>query len=96
MLGIVATIKVQDGKGADFEAVFKELAAKVRADEPGNLLYQLTRSRSDANTYKVLEIYKDEDALAAHRGTDHMRELGAKLGPSMAGRPEVEILDAVE
>jgi quinol monooxygenase YgiN len=96
MLGIVATIKVQDGKGAEFEAVFKELAAKVRANEPGNLLYQLTRSRADANTYKVLEIYKDEDALAAHRGTDHMRELGGKLGPSMAGRPEVEILDAVE
>jgi quinol monooxygenase YgiN len=96
MLGIVATIKVQDGKGADFETVFGKLAAKVRANEPGNLLYQLTRSRTEANTYKVLELYKDEEALAHHRGTDHFREIGPQMGPFMAGRPEIELLDAVE
>ena len=96
MLGIVATIKVQDGKGPDFEAVFQELAGKVRANESGNLLYQLTKSRADANTYKVLEIYKDQEALAAHGGTDYFKDLGRKMGPFMAGRPEVEILDAVE
>jgi quinol monooxygenase YgiN len=73
-----------------------ELAGKVRANEPGALLYQLTKSRSDANTYKVLEVYKDQDALAAHGGTDYFKDLGRKMGPFMAGRPEVEILDAVE
>ena len=31
MLGIVATIRVQDGKGANFEEVFRRLAAKVKA-----------------------------------------------------------------
>jgi quinol monooxygenase YgiN len=96
MLGIVATIKVQEGKGPDFEAVFLELAAKVRANEPGNQLYQLTKSRADANTYKVLEIYKDQDALAAHGGTDYFKEIGRRMGAFMAGRPEVEVLDAVE
>jgi quinol monooxygenase YgiN len=95
MLGIVATIRVQDGKGAEFEGVFGELAAKVRANEPGNLLYQLTKSRSEANTYKVLELYKDQDALTAHGGTEYFRELGRKMGPCLAGRPEVETLDAV-
>lgn len=96
MIGVVATLKVQDGKSAQFEAIFLELAAKVRANEPGNLTYQLTRSRAEANTYKVLELYKDQDSLAAHRGTDHFRELGAKMAPYMAGRPEVELLDVIE
>ncbi|MGH7023044.1 MAG: putative quinol monooxygenase [Caulobacteraceae bacterium] len=96
MLGLVATIKVQDGKGPDFEAVFLRLAAAVRANEPGNVLYQLTKSRAEANTYKVLELYKDEDAAAAHRGADHFREIGREMGPFMAGRPEVEMLDTVE
>lgn len=95
MLGVVATLKVQDGKGAEFEAVFLELAAKVRANEPGNLLYQLTRSRTDANTYKVMELYKDQDALTQHGGTDYFRDLGRQMGAFMAGRPEVEYLDAV-
>lgn len=96
MLGIVATIRVQDGKGPEFEGVFAELAGKVRANEPGNMLYQLTKSRTEANTYKVLELYRDQDALSHHSGTDHYRELGRKMGPCLAGRPEVEILDALD
>jgi quinol monooxygenase YgiN len=95
MIGIVATLRVQEGKGPEFEAIFRQLSEKVRADEPGNLVYQLTKSRLEPNAYKVLELYKDETALAAHRGSSHYRELGAKMGPCLAGRPEVEVLDAV-
>jgi len=95
MIGIVAILKVQDGKGPEFEAVFGELATKVRAGEPGNLMYQLTKSRAEANTYKVLELYKDQEALTTHGQTDYFKELGRKMGPCMAGRPEVEYLDAV-
>ena len=95
MIGIVATIKVQDGKQADFEAVFLELTAKVRENEPGNVLYQLTKSRADAAMYKVIELYKDQDSLTAHGGSEHFRELGRKMGAFMAGRPEIEYLDAV-
>jgi quinol monooxygenase YgiN len=95
MIGIVATLKVQDGKHAEFEAIFSERAGKVRANEPGNLCYQLTKSRADPNTYKVLELYKDQDALTTHGQTEYFRELGRKMGPCMAGRPEVEMLDGV-
>lgn len=95
MIGIVATIKVQEGKGSDFEAVFLKLAAKVRANEPGNIFYQLTKSRTEADTYKVLELYKDQDALAAHGQSDHFKEIGREMGAFMAGRPTVEYLDAV-
>ncbi len=96
MIGIVAVLKVQDGKGEEFEGVFRELSAKVRANEKGNLLYQLTKSRTDPNTYKVLELYKDQEALAAHGQTEYFRELGRKMGPCMAGRPDVEYLDSVD
>jgi len=96
MIAIVATLKVQEGKGADFEAVFLELTAKVRANESGNMLYQLTKSRTDPNTYKVLELYRDQDALTAHGASDYFKELGRKMGASLAGRPEIEYLDAVE
>ncbi|HEY5106880.1 MAG TPA: putative quinol monooxygenase [Caulobacteraceae bacterium] len=96
MIGVVATLNVQDGKNQEFEAVFRELQAKVRAGEPGNIAYQLTKSRAHANTYKVLELYKDQEALTAHGQSDHYRELGRKMGPCMAGRAEVELLDGVE
>jgi quinol monooxygenase YgiN len=95
MIGIVATLKVQEGKGPDFEVVFKELAGHVRAKEPGNIFYQLTKSRAEPDTYKVLELYKDQDALAAHGQSDHFKEIGRKMGAFMAGRPEIEYLDAI-
>lgn len=96
MIGIVATLKVQDGKGSELEAVFKELAALVRANEPGNVLYQLTKSRADANTYKVLELYKDQEAVAAHSGSAHFKEMSPKMGPCLAGRPDIELLDSCD
>jgi len=95
MIGIVATLKIQDGKNAEFEAAFKEAMAAVRANEPGNLFYELVKSRTDPTAYKVLEGYTDEAAIAAHRESAHFKALGPKLGPCLAGRPEVELLDGV-
>lgn len=95
MIGIIATLKVQDGKGPEFEGVFKGLAEQVRGNESGCLCYQLTKSRTDPNTYKVLELYADQDALTHHGQTDYFRAAGAKMGPCLAGRPDIEMLDAV-
>lgn len=95
MIGVVATIRIQDGKAEEFEAVFRTLSAAVRANEPGNVCYQLTRSKTEANTYKVLELYADADALKAHGASDHFKAAGPGIGACLAGRPEIEYLDGV-
>lgn len=94
-IGVIAVLKIQDGKTDEFEAFFGELAKQVRANEPGNLAYQLTKSRADGQVYKVLELYKDQDALTAHGQTDYFKAAGAKMGPCLGGRPEIELLDGV-
>jgi quinol monooxygenase YgiN len=94
-IGVIATLKVQDGKGADLEAVFRDLAAQVAANEPGNRLYKLCRPRTDANTYVVMELYDDQAAIEAHRKSDHFRAAGPKIGPCLAGSPDIQYLDAV-
>ena len=94
-IGVIATLKVQEGKGSEFEAVFRDLAAQVRANEPGNKLYNVFKSRKDANTYIVMEIYEDQAALEAHGKSDHFRAAGPKIGPTMAGRPEIQYLDSI-
>jgi quinol monooxygenase YgiN len=95
MIGVIATLKVQDGKNAEFEAIFTELAKQVRANEKGNLAYALTKSRADPNTYKVLELYTDQDALTAHGQSEYFKAAGPKMGPCLGGRPEIEYLDGV-
>ena len=96
MIGVVAVLKVQPDKAADFEKVFLDLQQKVKANEPGCLTYQLTRSRTEPGVYKVLELYASEAALKHHGGTDYFKAGGVAMGPFMAGRPEIEYLDAVE
>lgn len=88
MLGIVATIKVKPGMEREFEAVAKELVAKVHANEPGCLLYALHHAETP-HTYVFMERYVDQAAVDAHRGTDYFKALGRKMGEYMDGRAEV-------
>jgi quinol monooxygenase YgiN len=94
-VGILATIKIKEGSNAAFEAVAKELMAAVRANEPGNKVYQFCKSKTDPTTYVVMEIYADQAALEAHGKSEHFRTVGAKMGPSMAGRPEIQYFDPI-
>ena len=93
--GVVATLKVQEGKEAEFEAIFRELMDKVTAHEPGNHLYRVFRSRKDNSTYVVMEIYADDDALKAHGKSEHFRAMSPRLGATLAGAPDIHFMDAV-
>jgi quinol monooxygenase YgiN len=45
-IGIIATLKVKPGKETEFESVFRDLQGTVAAHEPGCLLYEVFKSRS--------------------------------------------------
>ena len=92
-VGIVATLTIQAGKGAEFEAAFGELQAAVRANEPGSVYYDLFKENE--TTYVVMEKYVDEAAAKAHGEADHFKTLGAALGPFMGGAPEIRRLTFV-
>ena len=94
-VGVIAKLKIQEGKNEEFEAIFAELMSAVRENEPGNIFYAIHKSRTDPQAYIVLEQYADEAALAAHGKASHFRTLGAKMGGCMAAAPEVEIMDAI-
>ena len=91
-IGIVATLKVKPGKEAEFEAVFLELQGQVKKSEPGALQYELFKTKT-SSTYIVMEQYKSEADLAAHRTTPHMTAAGPKLGAVLDGRPGIELLE---
>jgi quinol monooxygenase YgiN len=95
MLGVVATLKMKPGMEREFEAVAKELEAKVNANEPGCTLYSLYRAEAP-NTYVFMERYADQAAVDAHRATDYFKALGRKMGEYMDGRADVLRLRRVE
>ena len=94
-VGVMATIKIKPDTNEAFEAVAREMMAAVRANEPGNKVYQFCRSKTEPTTYVVMEVYVDEAAIEAHRKSEHFRTIGAKMGASMAGRPDVQLFETV-
>ena len=93
MIGIVATLKIKEGSGSEFEAIASQLVEKVNANEDGVVYYDLFKQ--DETTYVFLEKYKDQEAQDAHGKTDYFRELGTQTGPFMAGTPEIKVLQSV-
>ena len=89
MIGIVAKLTIKDGMQKDFEALMSGLAKQVRANEPGNVLYDLMLKEGSTTEYYVMEQYKDAEAVAAHSASPHFREAGPKLGGFLDGRPEI-------
>ncbi len=83
----------KEGLGSEFEAVASQLVEKVNANEDGVVYYDLFKQ--DDTTYVFLEKYKDQEAQDAHGKTDYFRELGAQMGPFMAGAPDIKVLQLV-
>ncbi len=88
MLGVIAKIKVKEGQQAEFEAVAKKLVAAVNANEPGCKLYALHKT-DDPLLYVFMERYENQEAVDAHRGSDHFRSLGREMGQFMDGKPDI-------
>lgn len=94
-IGLIVRLKTNPGKGPEFEAAFAKQAGGVRAHEPGNKLYQLVRSREDADSYVVMELYDDDAALANHRTARHMVDNRPNMAGLVAPGTTIEIFDAV-
>lgn len=96
MIGIVVHLSVADGKQSDFEAAAKGLIAKVKANEPGCLTYELYKKQGSETDYYFMEQYASQAALDAHGKTDYFRAAQPALGACLAGAPSLTMLNSVE
>ena len=94
-IGVIATIKVLDGKNEEFEAAFAQLTEQVLANEEGTLFYALNRSKSDPQVYKVLEQYRSQEDLQLHGQTEYFKAANQVMASCVAAAQEIEVLDGV-
>ena len=93
MIGVIATLKIKEGSGKDFEEVACKLVEKVKANERGVLYYDLYKD--DETTYIFLEKYKDQEAQTIHGQTDYFKALGAEMGAFMTAMPDIKMLKLI-
>lgn len=87
-VAVVATMKAREGKRNE---VVQALSALVEAaaKEQGTEVYVLHTVQDDPDAIVFYELYADADALAAHGGSDTMKQVGGSLRDLLAGRPEI-------
>jgi len=95
MVVITATLRAKSGKEDELIAVMKELVAKVRDNEPGNLDYTFHRKKGDESLFMVYEMYKDGEAMQAHMSAAHFQEAAKKFGDLLEGGLGVEAYDVI-
>lgn len=94
-VSVSAILRIKPDMLHAFEQAFTDYQQKVREREPGNLFFQLNRSRDESGTYLVMEKYTDDAALDTHRNTAHYKEIPAIFGGFMAGPPEILVFDCI-
>lgn len=95
---LVVTNVVKPEHDEEFRLRAEEVAKQVRENEPGTLLYALTRVPSQSlagievgdvfgHTYVWVERFRDEPALKAHMSLPTSAPSWARRGSGWSGRP---------
>lgn len=85
---IFTRLTAQPGRRDELVAALEELGAATR-EEPGAEVFVLHPARDEGDVVLGYEVFTDDDALAAHRASDHVAAIGPKLQDLLVAPPEI-------
>lgn len=92
MVVLVVTWAAKAGREAEVADTFLKLTGESRK-EPGCLMFQVHRHRTEPRRFFIYEQYKDDAALEAHRSTPHFLQYAKKDLPKIADRVEGNLFE---
>jgi quinol monooxygenase YgiN len=92
MLVLAVTWMAKAGHEAEVSAIFEKLTIESRK-EPGCVMYQVHKHKTDPRRFFIYEQYKDDAALEAHRTSPHFLQFGKKDLPKIADRTEGHVFE---
>ena len=87
---VIAKIPAAPGQRDQLIALMRAGLDAIEA-ESGTRIYMMHEDAVDADVLWMYEWYEDNDALAAHSGSDAFKSLGRAMKPFMGGRPEITL-----
>ena len=88
MIFITARFLVRPEHADRWPEISREFTEATRA-EPGCLWFDWSRSVDEPNEYVLVEAFRDDEAGAAHVGSDHFRAAQRHLPPHLAATPRI-------
>lgn len=92
MVVLAVTWVAKTGREAETTSLFSKLTEESRK-EPGCVVYQVHRHRTEPRRFFIYEQYKDDAALEAHRNAPHFLQYARKDLPKVADRVEGHLLE---
>jgi len=89
---MVVTWMAKAGHEAEVATVFSKLTEESRK-EPGCVMYQVHKHKTDPRRFFIYEQYNDDAALEAHRTSAHFLQMGKKDLPKIADRTEGHLFE---
>jgi quinol monooxygenase YgiN len=80
---------------AETAALFSKLTDASRK-EPGCVMFQVHRHKTEPRRFFIYEQYKDDSALEAHRATPHFLQYVKKELPKVADRVEGNVFEPLD
>lgn len=96
MFALVVRFDLRPGTEDAFDRLVAEATARIRAEEPGTLLYLCHRVQGEPGARVFYELYRDDEAFQAHEVAQHVKDFHAQRKPMMAGPERVEFLDRLD
>jgi autoinducer 2-degrading protein len=84
MIVLIVQVHVNPDAVTAFEAATEDNAANSRL-EPGVVRFDVLRQRQDPTRFALVEVYRDEPAVAAHKTTAHYLRWRDAVADLMAG-----------
>ena len=94
MVVLAVTWMAKAGHEAEVAALFSKLSEEARK-EPGCLMFQAHRHKTDSRRFFIYEQYKDDAALETHRSTPHFLQIVKKDLPKVGDRVEGHLFEPV-
>ena len=82
MVVLAVTWVAKTGRDAEVLTLFSKLTEESRK-EPGCVMYQVHRHRTEPRRFLIYEQYKDDAALEAHRNAPHFLQYAKKELPKI-------------
>ncbi len=92
MVVLAVTWMAKAGHDGDVVPIFAKLTEESRK-EPGVLMFQVHRHKTEPRRFFIYEQYQDEAALEAHRSTAHFLLYARKELPKVADRVEGNLFE---
>jgi quinol monooxygenase YgiN len=96
MFALVVRFDLRRGTEDQFDRLVHATTARIRAEEPGTLLYLCHRVQGEPTARVFYELYHDNAAFQAHERQPHVMDFHAQRKPCMARQERVEFLGRLD